>query len=113
MKGNTSDFRLEHFNVLFSDVTQAAPTLWELESTAMAIQHNQTKDKIGQVETLQITMVMFYSQNNNFTVEVTLYLLQVRLSYRKSIEGGAYHLTTSETITRVLRMAISMQSGHS
>ena len=37
---NTSDFILEHFITLFSDFTQAAPTLEELESivTVMAIQ---------------------------------------------------------------------------
>ena len=66
MKGNTPDFILEHFLVLFSDVTQAAPTQGELESTVMAIQYNPTKDEIGQVETPQITMVMFHSHNSNF-----------------------------------------------
>ena len=50
MKGNTPDFILEHFIILFSDVTQAAATWWELESTVMAIQHNPTKDEMGQVE---------------------------------------------------------------
>ena len=37
-KGNTSDFILEHFIVLFLDGTQWAPTMWNLGSTVMAIQ---------------------------------------------------------------------------
>ena len=43
MKGNTADFILEHFIVLFSDGTHVTPTWWELESTVMAIQLNYTQ----------------------------------------------------------------------
>ena len=71
-----ADFIFGHFIILSSDGTRVSPTRWELESTVMAIQHNLTQRvEIGQAETLQFTMVMFYSHNNYFTVKVTLVLI--------------------------------------
>ena len=42
VEGNTPDFMLEHFIILFSNGTHVAVNQLELESTAMAIQHNYT-----------------------------------------------------------------------
>ena len=42
-KGNTPDFMLEHFIIFFLNGTCVAPNQLELESTAMAIQHNYTQ----------------------------------------------------------------------
>ena len=46
-KGNTPDFMLEHFIILYCDVTAGTPHRWGVTLIARAIQHNSTKDDIG------------------------------------------------------------------
>ena len=63
---------LEHFIVLFLNGTCVALNQLELESTAMAIQHNYTQRVETKIETLQYN---YKDQvyNDNLTVTVTLY----------------------------------------
>ena len=47
VKGNTSDLMLEHFIILYCDVTAGTPHRWGVTLMASTIQHNSTKDDIG------------------------------------------------------------------
>ena len=47
MKGNTPDFMLEHFIILYCDVTAGTPHRWGVTLMARTIQHNSTADDIG------------------------------------------------------------------
>ena len=47
VKGNTPDFMLEHFIILYCDVTAGTPHRWGVTLMARTIQHNSTKDDIG------------------------------------------------------------------
>ena len=47
VKGNTPDFMLEHFIILYGDVTAGTPHRWGVTLIARTIQHNSTKDDIG------------------------------------------------------------------
>ena len=47
VKGNTPDFMLEHFIILYFDVTAGTPHRWGVTLMARTIQHNSTKDDIG------------------------------------------------------------------
>ena len=46
-KGNTPDFMLEHFILLYLDGTALTPHKWEVAFMGRIIQHNSIKDDIG------------------------------------------------------------------
>ena len=62
-KGNTPDFMLEHFIILYCDVTAGTPHRWGVTLMARTIQHNWLKQskqtKNPKRKTLQYTMVIF------------------------------------------------------
>ena len=46
-KGNTPDLILEHFIILYCDVTAGTPHRWGVTLMARTVQHNSTKYDIG------------------------------------------------------------------
>ena len=61
VKGNTPDFMLEHFIILYCDVTAGIPHWWGVTLMARTIQHNWLKQNQGKTlktKTLQYTMVI-------------------------------------------------------
>ena len=45
-KGNTPDFMLKHFIILYCDVTAGTPHRWGVTLMARTIQNNSTEDDI-------------------------------------------------------------------